>query len=94
LCERTGWPDNQSCQNIVAWLWRKDNERYLIVVNLSDAGAQAEVKIGWDDIAGKTWRLADLMSGAEFERSGDEMASGLYVDLGPWSYHFLRWARA
>jgi hypothetical protein len=68
LCERTGWPDNQSCQDIVAWLWRKDNERYLIVVNLSDAGAQAEVKIGWDDIADKTWRLADLLSGAEFER--------------------------
>jgi glycosidase len=94
LCERTGWPDNQSCQDIVAWQWHKDNERYLIVVNLSDAGAQAEVKIGWDDIAGKTWRLADLLSGAEFERSGDEIASGLYVDLGPWSYHFLRWARA
>jgi hypothetical protein len=93
LCERTGWPDNQSCQDIVAWQWRKDNERYLIVVNLSDAGAQAEVKIGWDDIAGKTWQLANLLSGAEFERSGDETASGLYVDLGPWSYHFLRWAR-
>lgn len=95
LCERTGWPDNQSCQNIVAWRWRNDEERYLIVVNLSDSSAQAQVMIGWDDITGPTWRLADLLSGAEFERSGDEIsASGLYVDLAPWSYHFLRWSRA
>jgi glycosidase len=94
LCERTGWADNQSCQNIVAWQWRKNDERYLIVVNLSDVAAQAEVKIGWDDIAGKTWQLADLLSGAEFERSGDEAASGLNVDLGPWNCHFLRWTRA
>ena len=95
LCERTGWPDNQSCQNIVAWRWRKDEERFLIVVNLSDAQGQAQVKIGWEDIGGKTWRLADLLSGAEFERSGDEMsASGLYVNLGPWNYHFLRWTAA
>ena len=36
LCERTGWPDNPSFLNLVAWSWRKDDERYLIVVNLSD----------------------------------------------------------
>jgi hypothetical protein len=95
LCERTGWPDNQSCQNIVAWRWKKDDERYLIVVNLSDAGAQAEITIGWDDIVGKTWRLADLLSGVKFERPGDDMsASGLYVDLGPWNFHFLRWSES
>ena len=24
LCERSGWPDNQSCQNILTWCWVKD----------------------------------------------------------------------
>ena len=33
LCERSGWPDNQSCLNILAWCWVKDDERYLIVIN-------------------------------------------------------------
>ena len=33
LCERSGWPDNQSCQNILAWCWVKDDERALVVVN-------------------------------------------------------------
>ena len=41
LCERTGWPDNASFENIVAWRWSMDEEAYLIVVNLSDSRSQA-----------------------------------------------------
>ena len=94
LCERTGWPDNQSCQNIVPWRWCKDEERYLMVVNLSDRPAQALVHVAWNELAGRNWKLADELSGATFERSGDEMlSSGLYVDLRPWSYHFFHLSR-
>ncbi len=91
LCERTGWPDNQSYENLVAWTWNKDGERYLIVVNLSDNPAQARINVGCDDLRGNQWRLTDLLSGATYERDGDGMLSpGLYVDLTPWSYHFLQ----
>ena len=90
LCAHTGWPDNSSHDNIVAWRWWNDEERYLIVVNLSDRPAQAQVQVAWDDLAGQTWTLTDQLSGATYERSGDDMlASGLYVDLAPWSCHFL-----
>ena len=47
LCERTGWPDNASFQNLVAWSWVNDDERYLIVVNLSDCPVQAQVQVRW-----------------------------------------------
>ncbi len=33
LCERTGWADNTSFLNLVAWSWLRDDERYLIIVN-------------------------------------------------------------
>ncbi len=90
LCQRNGWPDNASYQNIVAWSWSSDEERCLIVVNLSESAAQALIKVPWSDLAGKTWNLVDKLSAATFERCGDEMlASGLYVDLAPWSFHFL-----
>ena len=93
LCERSGWPDNASFQNIVAWSWSADSDFYLIVVNLSDSPAQAEIKVARDDLAGKQWRLTDPISGAEFDRNGDGMLSpGLFVDVQPWSYHFLRFA--
>jgi hypothetical protein len=93
LCERTGWPDNQSCQNIVAWRWSKDDERYLIVVNLSDSPAQALVHVGWNDLVGRNWSLSDKLSGVAYERRGDELQSaGLYVAMGPWNQYFFQFS--
>jgi hypothetical protein len=94
LCDRTGWPDNQSFENLVAWTWQKDDERYLIVVNLSDSPAQARVQVRWADTGGGTWHFLDAWSDVTFERKGDEMLSpGLYVELAPWNYHFLQCLR-
>jgi len=91
LCERTGWPDNGSFENIVAWTWKKDRDRYLVAVNLSDLQCQALVKASDDALRGSRCRLTDVLSAETYERNGDEMfAQGLYVDLQPWHYHFLR----
>jgi hypothetical protein len=91
LCERSGWSDNQSCQNILAWCWVKKDERYLIVVNFSDRTAQAQIHVAWDELRGKTWRLKDVLVSEIYDRSGNEMHdTGLYVDLGPWKYHLFQ----
>jgi hypothetical protein len=94
LCARNGWPDNPTFQNLVAWSWVKDDDRRLIVVNLSDSGAQARVQVPWSEVSGQTWRLADALSDAIYDRHGDDMLSpGLYVDLGPWEFHFFQCSR-
>lgn len=94
LCERTGWPDNRSCENLVCWTWKKDSDRYLIVVNLSDSQSQGLVKVADYELRKASWRLLDALSGETFNRQGDEVFSrGLYVDLGPWRYHFLRFSK-
>jgi hypothetical protein len=91
LCERSGWPDNQSFRNILVWCWAKDNERYLIIINFAQASVQARVQVPWDELRGKTWRLSDVLSGETYDRSGDEMRdAGLYVDLKPWQYHLFQ----
>jgi hypothetical protein len=90
LCERSGWPDNLSCQNILAWCWVKGDARCLIVVNFSTMTSQALISVPWDDLRDRTWRLHDGLSGETYERSGNDMRdAGLYVDLGPWSCHLL-----
>ena len=95
LCERAGWPDNRSYENVVAWTWNKDAERYLMVVNLSDRAAQALIKVACDALRGNHWRLTDLLSDTVYDRDGDEMlAPGLYVDLQPWGYHLLQLGRS
>ena len=91
LCERSGWPDNPSCLNILAWCWAKDDERYLIIINYRQEAAQARVQVPWDELRGKAWRLSDVLSGESHDRSGDEMRkAGLYVDLGSWQCHLFQ----
>jgi hypothetical protein len=93
LCDRTGWPDNASFQNLIAWTWLTDHERRLILVNVSDCSVQARVQVRWAG-DGK-WLLIDVLSGATYERDGNEMLSpGLYVALAPWKYHFFQCLRA
>jgi hypothetical protein len=93
LCERTGWPDNPSFQNLVTWCWRKGNERYVIAVNLSDSPLQARIQLPWPGVEGKTCRLEEVLSGSSYERNGSEMlAPGLYVQLGPWEYNFFQFS--
>ena len=91
LCERSGWPDNTSYLNMAAWCWRGDQNRYLVVVNLSDLGSQARVRVPWNDLSGHNWLCKDVLTEESFERSGDEMHEpGLYAALPGWGCHFLQ----
>jgi glycosidase len=85
LCEQNGWPDNQSCRNIMSWCWVKDDERSLIVVNFSDVASQALIRLPWDELRDTMWQLEDRLSDETFERSGFDMRdAGLYFGLRPW----------
>ncbi len=91
LCERTGWPDNSSYMNLVAWCWNQSESRYVVVLNLSEDQSQARIHLPWDNLAGRTWQLTDVLNGNVFQRDGDEMhLSGLYVDLPAWRFYFLQ----
>ena len=94
LCECSGWPDNRSFQNLVAWSWSEGSEEYLIVVNLSDRSAQARVSVQSAEKGSGPLLFNDLLSGAKYEREGHEVArSGIYVDLPAWGYHFFQCVR-
>jgi hypothetical protein len=93
LLEAAGWPDNQSGRNLIAWAWTPADSaarRHVIVVNLSQTQAQAEIRLPWPDLGGRRWRLFDLLSGNDFSRDGSELTdSGLYVDLEPGEFYLL-----
>ncbi|MEO8657656.1 MAG: alpha-amylase [Bryobacteraceae bacterium] len=80
LLECDGWPDNQSCRNLLAWAW---DDKWLIVVNYASEWSQGLVR---NALSPGRWRLSDLNSGSIFERDGGE---GLYVELPPWEYHWF-----
>jgi 1,4-alpha-glucan branching enzyme len=89
LCEVAGWPDNPSCENLLAWQRRAAGRNWLIVINWSRWPSQARVRFAWPELAGEC-RLADPLQGDVFFRDAGEIArEGLYVELAPWSFHFF-----
>jgi hypothetical protein len=87
-CE--GWPDNATFRKLLAWSWELGGERHVVVVNLSDAPAQARVRLPWPDLVARRVRLSDAIRGEVYDRDGAELAaSGLYVELGAWDVHLL-----
>jgi hypothetical protein len=91
LCEKQGWPDNQTCRNILAWTRTgTSHKRWLIAVNLSSTRAQARVRLPWTDLEGRWWNLADPVHHDSFPRNGAELQrDGLYVDLAAWQSHIF-----
>ena len=88
VCDATGWPDNATWFQLLAWSWTDSDRRALVVVNYAAHAASAMVQPGWPDMAGRTWRLDDLLTGDTYERDGDDMrANGLFVALPPWGAH-------
>jgi hypothetical protein len=93
LLEPSGWPDNQSCRDLLAWSWDGDGDdglRHAVVINLSGEPAQGRIPLPWPDLPGRAWRLTDILGDDAFDRDGDELAGqGLYVALRPWQFYLL-----
>ncbi|MCL4805819.1 MAG: alpha-amylase [Anaerolineae bacterium] len=90
LCASSGWPDNPSHNNLVAWCWQSGDDRRVIVVNLSPHTSQARVQLPWPELAGQVWVFVDVMDDTKYEWNGDEVLNmGLFVELAPWGRHFF-----
>ncbi|NRQ36402.1 alpha-amylase [Nonomuraea sp. NN258] len=88
MADLTGWPDNRSCDGMLAWSWSGAAGRHLIAINLQDRAGQARVPLDWPDLPGRRWVLRDLLTGASYERDGAELRDpGLYVALDGWHGH-------
>lgn len=91
LNEITGWPDNDSCKNLLSWQWCYDGDFFLIVVNYSESPSQGIVNMMNAGLPGSDWLLKDAFTGITFTRKGDLLVSeGLFVALDPWQFHFLK----
>lgn len=93
-CPVTGWENHFNHTNLIAWSIHQDTSTVLVVINFSEERSQGLVHLPYVDLAGSSWRLVDLFKGDVFVRKGDDMTGpGLFVDLVPWDFHFLWFAR-
>ena len=87
---REAWQGNPTWERFLAWTWEStEGERLLIAVNFGPTQGQSRLDLSsLTNLRGRSVRLRDLFSSAEFNRDGDEIASsGLFVDLPAWNYH-------
>ena len=86
---REAWAGNPGAQQFVAWRWQLSGAPDLCVaVNYAPQQGQCFVQLPWPELAGRSWRLQDLLGDAVYERPGDDLlARGLYLDLPPWGHH-------
>ena len=86
---RSAWDGNPTWDDFLVFAWTGPEERRrLVAVNYSGHQSQCRVTPPWSDLPGRTWRLADRLGPAVYDRAGDELAGpGLFLDLPPWGYH-------
>jgi hypothetical protein len=91
MCDTYGWPDNPSHRHLLTWCWLWDDDRRLIVVNFSSSAVQGYVRMpdNWLP-AGESLFYRDPLKNDNYLRSTEQVqASGLYVELEPWDFHFF-----
>jgi hypothetical protein len=84
------WPFNDSHHHFVAFLWATDHGLRLVAVNLSEDRAQCYLRLGASRLAGRRWRLHDVLHDLEYVREGDELlGGGLYLDVAGHMNHLF-----
>jgi hypothetical protein len=83
--------------NLLAYGWLDPGGDYrLIVVNMTQHGSHGRVDLSsWTWLTGRSWRLYDVIDGAEYQRHGETMTSeGLTIILDPYEAHVFRFEQA
>jgi hypothetical protein len=84
-----GWPDNRTCDRLLAWTWTDAEHRWLVVVNVSDAPADGMVRVPWTDLPPRVTML-DRLAVVQYARDGAPMmVDGLYVALDAGGAHLF-----
>jgi len=80
------WDGNGSNDSFIAFAWQNGPADCLMVaVNYAGHQSQCRVRLPFADLSNKTWRLADQLSPAIYDRDGNELQSqGLFLDTSPW----------
>lgn len=80
------WEGNWTHDGFVAFSWQSPNqERILVAVNYAPHQSQCRLRLPFEELVHRAWRMQDQLSSASYDRDGDELhAQGLYLDLSPW----------
>lgn len=83
------WEGNSSNTNMASWIWDKNENRILVVVNFANHRSQCRIKFDTKNYSGD-FIIRDILNDVEYNRSVEEInRDGLYIDLKPYSSHIF-----
>ena len=81
---------NFSNENLIAYQWKLEEKRLLIVVNYSSIHSHGHVKIDEIEYGVANWNFVDLLEQRNYIYKGENLSKyGLFVDLTPWHGHIF-----
>jgi glycosidase len=85
------WDGNDSWDSFIPHSWQgSGGERMLVVVNYAPNSSQCYLPLPFPEIKDRSVWLNDTLSSTRYDRDGNELLEcGLYLDMGPWSYHIF-----
>ncbi len=84
------WEGNPTYRSLLSWIWHRDGEFRLVIVNYSPDHTQGRLYLPKALIRKTTMVFHDMLSDASYERQpSDLVQSGLYIELGPWQAHLF-----
>jgi hypothetical protein len=80
------WEGDGTHECFVVFAWQGPaGERIVVAVNYAANQSQCHVRLLFADLAGKKWRLQDLLSPAAYDWNGDDLIDrGLFLNMTPW----------
>jgi glycosidase len=87
--------EDNSFTNIISYLWWKDGNYRLVVVNYSPNYSKAHVIISPFQYDTYKWKFYDLLNNMSYTYNGEDLYKyGLYIELSPWKGHIFEISRA
>ena len=80
------WDGNWTSDCFIVFAWESPGgNRFIVAVNYSANQSQCHVRLPFENLRGKKWKLQDQLSAAEYDWNGDDLTGrGLFLDMKPW----------
>lgn len=81
-----GWAGNWTHDCFIGYAWQgADSDRLIVAVNYAPNQSQCHLRLPFNDLSGKQWRIEDQLSNEAYDWDGDALQTrGLYLDMMPW----------
>jgi 1,4-alpha-glucan branching enzyme len=82
------WEGNNSCYNILCWIWKHEDKNMIVAVNYSESIAHCKVKFNLEKKGEVVFH--DLLHNSKYKRYSEEISNfGLYIELKGYQSHIF-----